>query len=75
MDLMECTLLLFHKINELLDCFSVSDSSNEEAKEWEVIKTPVNRVLENLFKDTHSQKDYLIFTPEVYKKIKTELKF
>jgi hypothetical protein len=58
MDLLECTLLLFHKINELLDCFSVSDSSNEEAKEWEVIKTPVNRVLENLFKDTHSQKDY-----------------
>lgn len=74
-DLFECTLVLFHKINELLDCYNVSATSEEETKEWDVIKTPVNRVLESLFRDTHSQKDYQIFTPEVYKKIKSERKF
>ena len=74
-DLLECTLLLFHKVNELLQISHISPSSEEETKDWEVIHIPTNHVLESLFRDTHSQKEFQIFSPEVYEKIKTERKF
>ena len=39
------------------------------------MRIPTNQSLESLFKATHSDKAYQIFTPEVYEKIKTERKF
>lgn len=39
------------------------------------MRIPTNESLESLFKATHSDKAYQIFTPEVYEKIKTESKF
>ena len=39
------------------------------------MRIPTNSVLESLFKATHSDKAYQIFTPEVYEKVKTERKY
>ena len=72
-DLLDCTLSVFHKVNEHLCCSDVSP--DEERKDWEHIRTPSNRVLEDLFKSTHSDKGYQIFTPEVYERVKSESKF
>ena len=72
-DLLDCTLMLFHKVNEVLHCSNFSPAQ-EESKEWDILRIPTNEVLENLFKATHSDKGYQIFTPEVYEKVKTEYK-
>ena len=74
-DLLECTTIVFHKVNELLNCSHFSPATEEESKEWDVMRIPTNAALESLFKATHSDKAYQIFTPEVYEKIKTERKF
>ena len=73
-DLLDSTLLLFYKTNELLNCSNFSPA-DEESKDFLVIHTPTNEVLATLFKLTHSDKDYMIFTPEVYERIKKEEKF
>ena len=73
-DLLECTLLIFHRVNELLQVATISPSE-EETKEWEIIHKPQNKILESLFKFTHSQRDFQIFTPEVYEAVKSEKKF
>ena len=73
-DLLDCTLLVFHKVNEILHCSHLSPA-HEESKDWDIMRVPSNEVLESLFKATHSDKGYQIFTPEVYEKIKTEVRF
>ena len=70
-DLLDSTLLLFYKVNELLNCSHVSPAE-EESKEFMIMRAPTNEVLETLFRLTHSDKSYLIFTPEVYERIKKE---
>ena len=73
-DLLDCTLMLFHKVNEKLNCSHLSPAQ-EESKDWDIMRIPTNEVLESFFKLTHSDKGYQIFTPEVYEKVKTEHKF
>lgn len=74
-DLLESTLVVFHRANELLNCSHITPGMEEESKDWDVMRKPSNDVLESLFKQTHSDKAYQIFTPEVYELVKTEKKF
>jgi len=73
-DLLESTLLLFYKVNELLDCLHAPP--DEESKEREKMAKPAtNSIMETLFERTHSDKRFSICTPEVHDAIKTERKF
>ena len=74
-DLLEATLSLFYKVNEILDCSHYSPAAEEESKEFLVMRAPTNEVLETLFKLTHSDKSFQIFTADVYEQIKKEDKF
>lgn len=58
----------------MLNCSHYSPAE-EESKEFLVMRTPTNELLETLFKLTHSDKSYQIFTPETYERIKQEEKF
>ena len=73
--MLESMLIVFHRVNEILHCSHLTPDMEEESKEWDVMRKPTNDVLESLFKQTHSDKGYQIFTPEVYTRVKTEKKF
>ena len=49
-DLLESTLVVFHRANELLNCSHITPGMEEESKDWDVMRKPSNDVLESLFK-------------------------
>ena len=65
---------MFYKVNQIFRCSQLSPLTdlNNEWDEMHKADPRYNEVLEQVFKATHSDKDYKIFIPEMYELVKLE---